>query len=255
MELRSLVVIAGQAVVMSVLMYTSIVLVLAEPRSSTNYLLESDSLNFAGGLGTSTNYSLESTAGEIATGEASSTNYSLKAGYQQMQQAFISMTAPASVILTPTIGGLTGGVANGSTSVTVLTDSSSGYQLTIQADAAPAMQKGVDTIADYIPGSAPVPDFTFTTSASDAHFGFTPQGADIVSRFNDNGLACGTGGGDTSLACWAGLSVSDQLIAEGAANQPSGVATELHFRVGIGGSVGVVPGEYIATTTLTALPI
>jgi hypothetical protein len=255
MERRSLVVTLGQAIIMSMLVYASLTIVLAEPRSSANYQLESDSINFAGGLSTSTNFNIESTAGEIATGEASSTNYALKAGYQQMQQAFISITTPTSVILTPTIGGLTGGTANGSTSVTVLTDSGSGYQLTIKAATAPAMQKGVDTIADYVPVSAPVPDFTFTTDATDVHFGFTPQGLDVSNFFRDNGSVCNVGTSDTALRCWAGLSMSDLLIAEGAANQPYGVATELYFQVGIGGSVGVVPGEYIATTTLTALPI
>ena len=252
---RSVCITFGQTLFVSLFLYCSLTLVLAETRTSTNYQLESDSINFSGGLSSSGSYTLESTAGEIATGEASSTNYALKAGYQQMQQAFISMTAPAAVTLTPTIGGLTGGTANGSTSVVVLTDSGSGYELTIKAGSAPAMQKGVDTIADYVPASNPTPDFSFSTGSTNAHFGFSPQGTDIVARFKDNGAVCNTGSGDTALACWVGLSTSDTVIASGLANQPVGVTTTMHFRIGIGGNVGVVPGEYVATTTLTALPI
>jgi hypothetical protein len=252
---RSVCITFGQTFLVSLFLYCSITMVLAETRISTNYQLESDSINFSGGLSASDNYTLENTAGEIATGEASSTNYALKAGYQQMQQAFISMTAPTAVTLTPTIGGLTGGTANGSTSVVVLTDSGSGYELTIKADSAPAMQKGVDTIADYVPASNPTPDYSFITGSTNAHFGFSPEGTDIVARFKDNGAVCSTGSGDTTQACWVGLSTSDMIIAAGLANQPAGVATAIYFRVGIGGNVGVVPGEYIATTTLTALPI
>ena len=242
-------------IALGLLFYISITITTAEMRSSTNYQLESDSLNFAGGLSSSSAYQLESTAGEIATGEASSTSYALKAGYQQMQSAFISMTVPSDVTLLPSIGGLTGGVATGSTAVTIVTDSGSGYELTIAAEAAPAMQKGVDTIADYVALSAPLPDYAFTTGASEAHFGFSPEGVDIVDRFRDNGVACGVGSGDTTAACWLGLATSDIVIAQGLANQPSGVETVLRFQVGVGSLVGLTPGEYIATTTLTALPI
>ena len=47
---------------------------LAQVRSSTNYQLQSDSINIGGGLSSSTNFVQESTVGEVATGVGTSTN-------------------------------------------------------------------------------------------------------------------------------------------------------------------------------------
>ncbi len=89
----------------------------AESMQSPSYRIESDSVNFAGGLSSSTNYALESTLGEIATGESGSTSFNLKAGYQQMTSSYIALTTPASVIMTPALSGIVGGESNGSTTV------------------------------------------------------------------------------------------------------------------------------------------
>lgn len=226
----------------------------AQVMQSGNYRMQEDSINFGGGLSSSTGYVLESTGGEIATGESGSVTYNLKAGYQQMHEAFISMSAVASVTLSPSIPGISGGTSNGSTTVTITTDSPSGYGLTIQASQSPAMQKGGDTIADYVPTGNP--DFNFTTGVSDAHLGYSPSGNDVVERFKDDGGACGVGSLETPLACWDGLSVSAVSIAQSSgANHPNGATTTVYFRVGIGGSVMQPPGFYTATTTLTALPL
>jgi len=226
----------------------------AQMMQSASYRIQSDSVNVGGGLASSTNYRMESTEGEIATGDVSSASYALKAGYQQMHEVFLSMSAASPVTLSPTIPGISGGISNGSTTVTVITDSPSGYALTIEASQSPAMQKGADTISDYVPSGSP--DFSFTTSAADAHLGYSPSGADIVTRFKDNGAACNIDSGDTLLACWDGLSTTATTIAQKtSANQPLGASTTIYFRVGIGGSVLQPPGSYTATTTLTALPL
>ena len=226
--------------------------VVAQVMQSTSYQIQSDSINIGGGLATSTSYQLESTAGEIATGPSDSTNYSLRAGYQQMQTVYLSLSAVADIAMSPAISGVTGGTANGSTTVTVTTDSPAGYQLTIEAENDPAMQKGADTIADYDPGGDP--DFSFTTGSADAHFGYSPEGVDIVQRFLDNGSdTCNTGSTDTALACWDGLSTGAVVIASAAdSNHPDGVTTSVHFRVGVGASAAVTAGVYTSTTTITA---
>jgi hypothetical protein len=255
MSLRSFLVLMLEALSITVCILSLLAVAQAEVRSSTNYQLESDSINFSGGLSTSTNYQLESTAGEVATGEATSTSYRLKAGYQQMQEVYLSLTTPDNVNLTPSLGGITGGIASGSTSVLVLTDSPSGYSLTLEAQASPAMQKGSDTIADYVPTASPLADLAFITTMTDVHFGFSPSGPDVVLRYRNDTSACGVGVLSTPESCWDGLSTTPILIAEGVANHPDGVSTTLDFRVGIGGGVVVPEGEYIATTTLTALPL
>lgn len=227
----------------------------AQVMQSTNYKIQSQSLNVGGGFSSSTNYSLESTEGEVATGDLSGTTYNLHAGYQQMISNFISMTSPDTITMTPSLPGVSGGVANGSTTVTIITDSPAGYLLTISAEESPAMTKDADFIADYAPGA--VPDFTFTTGNADAHFGYSPSGVDTASRFLDDGAdTCSTGSTETALSCWDGLSTSDVTISQAnSANTPLGATTTVYFRVGIGNAVVQAVGVYTATTTLTALPL
>jgi hypothetical protein len=64
----------------------------AQVMQSTNYRIQSDSVNVGGIYSSSSNYRLEDTTGEIATGESSSTNYQIKAGYQQMQETYLSLS-------------------------------------------------------------------------------------------------------------------------------------------------------------------
>ncbi len=254
MSIRDLKTITLQALLGTFAVILSITIASAQVRQSTNYRIESDSINFAGGFSSSTNYTLESTAGEIATGEASSASYNLKAGYQQMVSSYLAMTAPASVTMTPSIPGITGGTANGSTTVTVTTDSSAGYTLTILASASPALTKGSDFIPDYVPSG--VPDFTFTTTAGQARFGYSPEGIDVVTRFKDNGSACNINTIETTLACWDGLDTANETISQRAsANTPNGSTTTVNFRVGVGAGTVQAAGTYTATTTLTALAL
>ncbi len=80
--------------------------VFAERMTSSNYTLESDTVNFAGGRSASGSYSIEDTAGEIGTGDLSSTNENLSAGYQQAEVATPTPTPSTS----PSGGGGSGGV-------------------------------------------------------------------------------------------------------------------------------------------------
>jgi hypothetical protein len=241
-----------QAFVLTSFVLSTISISGAQVRTSPSYKLQSDSINFSGGLSTSTNYSMESTAGEVATGDSDSSTYRLRAGYQQMQAVFISMSGVADVVMTPSLGGLTGGTSNGSTSVSVLTDSPGGYQLTIQAEDSPAMQNGANFISDYVPVANPNPDMSFIVTATSSHFGFSPEGPDISQRFLDDGSFCNSSTGDLTLTCWDGLSTSETVIAVGGPNQPGGATTTINFRIGIGSDFAVSPGLYTATTTLTA---
>jgi hypothetical protein len=226
----------------------------AQVMESANYGIQSDSINFGGGLSDSAGFSLQSSAGEIATGESTSASYVLRAGYQQMQQVFISLTGLAAVTLSPNIPGVSGGVANGSTTATVVTDSPSGYSLTIESQSAPAMVSGVNSLADYNTNTNP--DYEFAIGVTDAHFGFSPFGDDIIDRFKNNGASCGVGSTISNLNCWTGASTTATVIAEStSSNHPTGTDTRINFRVGVGGSVTQAPGVYVATSTVTALPL
>lgn len=227
----------------------------AQVMTSSNYQIQGDSVNFGGGYSSSTNYQIESTVGEIGTGELSSASYLVRAGYQQMQESYIALSSGTDVTMSPSIPGVSGGFATGSTTVTVTTDSIGGYELTIEASDTPAMQSGGNSIADYVPVGAP--DYNFTIGASDAYFGFSPEGSDIVQRYLDNGIICNqSGGSDMADKCWDGLSTSARVIASGSgSNHPLGVDTAIKFQVGIGGSVVQPTGSYVATTTITAIAL
>jgi len=245
---------SAAAVVLMTLLFST-AQVTAQVRSSSNYQLESDSLNVGGGLSGSASYSLESTAGEVATGRSSSTNFSLQAGYQQLGEVFMSLAGSANVVMSPEIAGLTGGTSNGSTTFTVITDSPTGYEVTIQSSAAPAMQSvGGASIANYNLGDTS--DFAFTIPSASAVFGFSPEGVDVADAFLDDTSTCGVGTSETAGACWAGVSTTPVTIAESTSpNQPVGATTTIQFQVGIASGGGVESGVYTATTTITALPL
>ena len=230
----------------------------AQVRSSANYQLQNDSINTGGGLSSSASYTQESTVGEIATGVGSSTNYQLRAGYQQMQEVYVSLTAGGDIFLTPDIAAITGGTSDGYTQVTVTTDSPAGYTLTIEAASNPAMNSGGNSILDYHTSQFVPYAAGFNIAPLDNAFGYAPFGADVVEYFRDDGGGnCGSGGiFSTPLTCWEGLGTTPVLISQGnTSNHPFGIATDIDFRVEVIGGAGIASGDYVATTTLTALPL
>lgn len=223
--------------------------------SSSNYKLQSDSVNFGGVRSGSASFVTEDTLGEVATGISSSTNYVMKAGYQQMQESIIAVVPATNVSMSPSIGGVTGGTSDGSTTFRVTTDNAAGYTATIVASSSPALVSPFDSFADYTPSGAN-PDFTFSIAATNSAFAFSPEGTDIVQRFKDNGSTCNAGSGDVTLSCWDGLSTSPITIdTRNSANSPTGIVTTLNFRAASGGSHIQTDGTYTATTTVTVLPL
>jgi hypothetical protein len=229
--------------------------VFGQVMSSSNYKIQSDSLNFGGIRSTSSAYIMEDTLGESASGVSSSTNYRVNAGYEQMQEVVLSVVPAGNVVMLPAIGGVTGGTSNGSTTFTVTTDDPAGYTVTIAASSSPALVSSLDSFADYVPAGAN-PDFAFANAAAASSFAFSPEGAQIAARFRDNGSACGIGASDTANACWDGLSVTTKTIAGStASNQPSGTVTKLNFRAASGASHIQTDGTYTGTTTLTVIAL
>lgn len=230
---------------------------IAQTMSSANYKIQADSANVGGILSNSSNYRIEDTVGEIATGESSSASYKIKAGYQQMHEVFLSMTAASDVVMGPSINGNAGGTANGSTQTTVTTDSASGYQLSIKAGASPAMQGHSlgSSISNYTP-SGTNPDFTFFVPPNAGEFGFTPEGNDTVQKYKDDGSSCNSGSSQTADACWNALTTTNEAISSRtSSNQPSGTVTTVKFRITLGTSFFQIEDNYTATSTLTAVSL
>lgn len=223
--------------------------------SSTNYKLQSDSINFAGGRSSSASYIIEDTVGEVASGVSSSANFSLNAGYQQNSTVTISVTPASNVTMSPSIGGLTGGIADGQTSFTVTTDNPAGYTTTVSAQNSPALKTASDSFNDYVPAGSD-PDYTFTFGSAESVFAFTPEGDDIAVRYKNSGSTCGIGSSDTSNACWDGLSIAGKTILNRtSSNQPSGTTSTIKFRAASGSSHVQEDGVYVATTTITVLSL
>lgn len=226
---------------------------LSQVMESTNYKIQSDSINFGGQRSTSSSYTLEDTLGEIATGVSSSTTYSLRAGYQQTLEVGIAISSPSDVTMSDVNAGST---SDASASWTVTTDNPGGYSLLVNASTDPAMISGANSITDYSPAGA-VPDFSFTVASNAAAFGFTPEGDDVASNFLDNGATCGVGSTDTSDSCWDGFSTAYTTVATASSpnHNSSGTETTLKFRAEIGASSSQASGTYTATVTVTAVTL
>jgi len=216
--------------------------------------MQFDSLNTGGGMGTSTDYKIEDTVGEASSGSSTSTSYNLYAGYQQMDQnTVLSLTVPSSLSLSPSIGGLTGGVSNGQADVLVSTNAVSGYTLYVKSGANPALVSDLDSF-DNITTVGGEPNFNWQISATSNGFGFTPQGDDIVSKYKDNGSNCNESlGSDTAYRCWDYFSTTDTQIGQSASsNYPSYATTSLFIRAESGAQNSQMSGNYTANITVTA---
>jgi hypothetical protein len=227
----------------------------ADEMSSQNYSITSDAVNSGGLYSTSSGFSLEDTAGDIATGISSSTNFLLYAGYQKQNTSDISLIPGNDVIMSSSLGGLTGGTSNGSTTFTVISANDPGYIVSIKSLSNPALTTGVESFSDYTPVGA-VPDFTFSIATADSEFAFSPEGSDIDNRYKDNGSICGTGSSDASLSCWDALSTTNRTIVQRmSSTASSGTATTINFRAAIGSGKIQSEGVYVSTTTITILPL
>ena len=223
--------------------------------SSSNYNIESDSLNFGGSRSSSASYIMEDTLGEVATGLSSSTIYAMSAGYQMMQETVLSVVPATNITMSPSIGGLTGGTANGQTTFTVMTDNPAGYTVTIAASTSPALSSPADSFADYVPVGA-LPDYTFTNATDNSTFAFTVDGFDIDNRYKGAGSLCGQTSDAGTVACWDGLSTSDRtIVSRSSPNHPSGIMTVLRFRAESGSEHVQTSGLYTATTTVTVVAL
>lgn len=104
--------------------------------SSENYNLSVDAISVGGDLGTSTNYQISSTAGEgagVHDTQGSSTNYIIEAGFQAAASGVVlSATLSANSVSLGSLG--TDSVSTASQTLTVTTNSPTGYTATIAED-------------------------------------------------------------------------------------------------------------------------
>ena len=169
----------------------------------------------------------------------------------------IAFEVPANdVTLSPTIAGLTGGTADGETSVRVSTNNPAGYTLDIKFAGATAM--------NYNSGSSVIPNFgavqydmnAGTVGANSAAFAFTASSTDVVTALQSSGTSCGSGSA-TIDQCWTlpvTATTDYTLVNSSNVTASNGQLTELAFRVVVTANPSpTLPiGLYTATATLTA---
>jgi hypothetical protein len=164
--------------------------------------------------------------------------------------------------MSPSLGGLTGGTANGSTQIAVNTSNSTGYNMTIQASSSLGMigsASSTNYIPAYVSAANGIPDYTFTTPANSARFGYTVNASttsDVVQLFRNNGTTCNqSGGSPNGTNCWlAATTTAVQIVNRTTSTPSTGATTTLAFRVQITSNPNpAIPNDtYVATTTLTA---
>jgi len=225
---------------------------------SLDYRIWKSSIN-VGGLDyqESERYRLRETIGEVVAGDTASPSYKLRSGYQPMIESYIAAAAlPEDITMSPSIGGITGGQSNGTTSIKVTTDSPSGYSLFVRASASPALATSTYSFADYIPNNPEIPDYNWSVPATTTGFGFTPYGPDTAPKYRHIGENCNEDGGSESKDhCWYNLSISDETIAASyLSNHPEGTETYIRFRAESGTQNIQSAGEYSATLIITVIP-
>lgn len=226
--------------------------IFADFMQSTNYKIQTDSLNTGGNSSSSTTYKMNDSVGEISTGDSNSANYYMHAGYWQMGESYISISTPSDLNLT-SVSGLSGGSSEGTMSWNVTTDNTAGYTMNIASTTYPALKSITDSLSDYVPAGSD-PDYNFTNEDSASTFGFSPEGTDVISRFKDNGSnTCNTGEEETIGRCWDGLSTTPKEIASKASsNIPSGSDITVRFRAEIGANRIQTSGTYNVVVVATA---
>lgn len=165
----------------------------------------------------------------------------------QSVTAGISITSPADVALTALTTSQNTAVAT--TTWTVTTNNATGYSLTVAADQAPAMRKGLTStyFADY---NGPLVPWTVTNAFQ---FGFSAIGSNTTGY--GSGSICTTGAANvqsTTLG-WKGFNgvTGIEIASSTATTTTSGIATSLCVSTEQDG-VFAPSGSYTATTTATA---
>lgn len=230
----------------------------ASVMSSSNYKIQSDDLTPSGGSWSSADYIFKDTFGEFSVGPATSSSYLFRSGYQPMQEVYLTVSSPANLTMTPSIPGITGGVASGTASFNVISDNTAGFSMGIFASTTHSLVASGD--AGYYFSNYPAtstPSYNWSVPAGQAQFGFTvePQtSADIVQAFLDNGSSvCNYASGTYHTdKCWAGFDSTNTTLVINRSNRTdnTGESETIKFKADSEAAL-LKSGTYNATITAT----
>ena len=229
--------------------------------NSSNYQVQSDSLNTGGGNASSASYGIESSVGEISTGESESTSYVMDSGYQQTHEVYLSMTAPSDITMTAL--SLTQSSAVGDTTWTVITDNVAGYSTTVKAETSDACsdsdgQGFVDALCDIDTGES-FKDILLNKHlwavSSEYAFGWSAVGSDVSGHGTDSNCIATTDVPSDSLL-WQGFAGSNTYQIASSTSRTSTEGVETTLCVATEQETVFAPsGTYQATTTITVITL
>ncbi len=230
--------------------------------TSTNYRVQSDSLNTGGLISTSTNYRIEDTLGEGGTGIATSTTYQFSAGYQQMQEVSLSISSADNIVM-PTLR-LVQNTGVSSTTWTIITDDPAGYSATVYATVSDACSDrdgggAIDALCDVETGES-FADISVSKQpwevSNEYAFGWSAYGDDVTGHGIDADCMAGVYNVPSDSLLWQGFhsTTAYQIASSTTRTEPGGTTTTLCVATEQD-TVFAPSGTYYATTTITVLAL
>lgn len=224
------------------------------------------------GLGTCSGNDDAAVYVDIITGAGPAAGVANQVVVTQNVVSEITITAPVDILMNPDIPGMSGGMSSGNVYWDVITNDTSGYNMTIQSVGSPALRSATASFADYSVLAAPAPDAAWTVAAANSAFGFTvevpvidPLGADtgptnadgdapLFLDDDDADLSCGDGAANSATNnCWLGLTGAPvQIVNRITDTGLGGERIPLTFRAEVGASHYQQEGAYTATIMVTA---
>lgn len=235
-----------------ILLSVSFYPVFAYMMGSSNYRIQSDSINIGGKDNqTSDSYKMRDSIGEVASGDSASSTYKLKAGYQPMQEVYISLASPGNINMNAI--NLTQNTSIGTGNAwNVKTDNAAGYILTTNTDQENALSSGGNQFTDYTETTAGVPE---TWSVSSAYeFGFSSYGNDVNTATWGNDTSCGSGSTPSTNLKYRGFDNVTAITIASSSGRTSGSGTDTVFCVAAEqNGVYASSGSYVADITATVV--
>ena len=175
----------------------------------------------------------------------------------------IALSIGSSLVLSPSIPGVTGGVSSGDLPFNVKTNNSLGYQVSLSfAQVVPFrhLLSPSSYIFNYVPQVVGVPDYNLVTPTKSHGFAYSVFSDNAAQNFRHSGSTCNTGSSNTLGKCWfnqADASVPTTIIERSGATGAEGATSTLQFRVVVDQNATpmLLEGEYQATVTVTVLPL
>jgi hypothetical protein len=171
----------------------------------------------------------------------------------------VDISAPGNATFSTAIPGMSGNVgapSTASSSFTVISNSVSGFNMSVNSSVAPALVLAGGTVfADYAPTSAGVPDYNWKNASGVAEFGYSvtgsgASGVDATQSFKAATTTCNTAGVNVGTKCWLNFTIAPKQIVNRSTNTGAGGVTEV-VNYQAESNIFLISGAYVANITAT----